>query len=850
MSKFKSFASQGSFRDYQLENPDESSKILQQKVEVVRGKEKAEQFRQGSASLYLQAQKLVQGLEEQNRKINFDLETENRQQFKDQLTEEYNIQTQAAAQRAKVQQKTFQDLSQFSQTAFKLAGEINNKITENQTKANIDRAYRAGADYKTVVAIQGLSDGLTKAELAQQDFIRDRLAQGGNIDAYFALYESRNTRGFINNLAVAQNTARGYAGAHSKYIEEYALQNPDATADQLEVASRTFTSEFIANNLKTADGKSLNPELLNSHVYPIIRQAETRILGGYDQLRSKERVEKVSNDGIQVLNTIWDSGGGVEYIHAYHTLNPSEQKRKILAKWTIGRLQAGTLTPEEANAILDNKYEGPNGKLISWREQFPASAEVGAINEAIRKTRTAANNEYRAIEIARENATEDKIKQYIDKSVIDGDGVFSPEERAVAEELQKEGPIGFKSKALEFAVSNWTVSGRQALELDARFQKKADAGTLTVADLTDAQGNYNVYKKFLPIAEGQDKWRQGSQFKPNMDAIDRMVANDPAGKIKAAPISGASNWTVKVKQGEMRQEYLKQLTLFNGDHNKAFAVVAGMVEAEQSVQGAINNDGHYASVVKDTKDTLAGAKIKLAEREKLVEQIAAAEFGKDATRDANLFGPVVVYNSYDDMKLGKAPSPEIELGAQIRGVSKLEFMNYLAQGAGLPPITVSEQVQNLVENIIPTTRRLYNTYRTNERTERANYTNNNSLSTAPTRGAFNVVQYVSNDPRFKDRAFGPIVYDEHGHGGKNMHVHYEFATQEEALAAKALYESKGFRISSFMRPEDTDSAHSKGFAIDVAPPLNLPYNEQSELNWIRSVNAVIGYDPTQVNSNE
>ena len=83
-----------------------------------------------------------------------------------------------------------------------------------------------------------------------------------------------------------------------------------------------------------------------------------------------------------------------------------------------------------------------------------------------------------------------------------------------------------------------------------------------------------------------------------------------------------------------------------------------------------------------------------------------------------------------------------------------------------------------------------------------------------------------------------------------MHVHYEFATQEEALAAKALYESKGFRISSFMRPEDTDSAHSKGFAIDVAPPLSLPYNEQAELNWIRSVNAVIGYDPTQVNSNE
>jgi len=113
----------------------------------------------------------------------------------------------------------------------------------------------------------------------------------------------------------------------------------------------------------------------------------------------------------------------------------------------------------------------------------------------------------------------------------------------------------------------------------------------------------------------------------------------------------------------------------------------------------------------------------------------------------------------------------------------------------------------------------------------------------PTRGAFNVVQYVSNDPRFKNRSFGPIVYDPHGHGGKNMHVHYEFATKEEALAAKALFESKGFRISSFIRPNDTRSAHSKGFALDVAPPLSLPYNERAELEWINSVNAVISYNP-------
>ena len=155
------------------------------------------------------------------------------------------------------------------------------------------------------------------------------------------------------------------------------------------------------------------------------------------------------------------------------------------------------------------------------------------------------------------------------------------------------------------------------------------------------------------------------------------------------------------------------------------------------------------------------------------------------------------------------------------------------------------QILNIRQNLKPITRRLHNApYSTNDMRVRGNYINNKSLSTAPTR--FDVVQYVSNDPRFKDRKFGPIVYDSHGHGGDNMHVHYEFATQEEALAAKQLFESKGFRISSYMRPNDLDSAHSKGFAIDVAPPISLPTNEKAELEWIQSVNAVIGYDPTQV----
>ena len=74
-----------------------------------------------------------------------------------------------------------------------------------------------------------------------------------------------------------------------------------------------------------------------------------------------------------------------------------------------------------------------------------------------------------------------------------------------------------------------------------------------------------------------------------------------------------------------------------------------------------------------------------------------------------------------------------------------------------------------------------------------------------------------------------------------MHQHYEFRSQRQAKLAKALYESKGFRVTSYLRPHDHGSAHQHGYAIDVAQPLDLPRNDTAEMAWIDKADAVIGY---------
>ena len=142
-----------------------------------------------------------------------------------------------------------------------------------------------------------------------------------------------------------------------------------------------------------------------------------------------------------------------------------------------------------------------------------------------------------------------------------------------------------------------------------------------------------------------------------------------------------------------------------------------------------------------------------------------------------------------------------------------------------------------------------NTYRTPERTGRANIGDNKSGATAPIRPSmFKVVQYVSADPAIRGKDDGPggrIYYEAEGHGGQHYHNHYEFESRAQAAQAKALFEARGFRVTSYLRPDDTGSAHAYGTAIDVAPPLSLPYTDEAEAAWSASANAVIGFNPLE-----
>jgi hypothetical protein len=760
MSKFQSFATQGSFRDYQLQAPDETAKIEQETARTIRGRERAQQFLEQNNELYLRAQKLAQNQESAQREQNFQLETENRKAFRDALDRDFNVQTENDRIRAAQLDQTFKQLSAFSKTAFELYGQVDQQITEKQEKANAANTIIAGTTVQENSAIKGMVSNLTRAEFEQQDLITNLVKEGKDVDALWSLYGRRNTRGFINNASSVQNSAFGL----DSYLNQVILNLPeDITAQQRKLEVDKAYRTFLADNL-TVDGKQINPKLINNIAGPILNSAYNRVSGELDREIRKEHLETLRQDKIKGLNVLWDSGNGVQgVLEEYHTKNPSQDKREILAEWVVSRLKSGTLSPEEASAILDTEYDGPNGKPTSWRQQFSASKEVGIINEAIRDQRRVNVGEVALRENEQKIATELKIQQKLDEFIADGDGIFSPEELAAIEALQEEGPPGYQSPALEEA-RKLTVSAQEATLLNKEFETRANNLNLKVSDVLSIKGNYALVQKWLPIAKQQEDLRSAPENKTDINAIKAKLAQDP--RIKAAPVTGAENYSVILMQERFIRQYKATLAR-TGDPNQARAATITAIENLQKNPQSITN-GFYTEIIQQEKAGAAAAKTSLKKYQDLLKASVQPDFRTNPKKALNVIGVENYTQARQAMSEGREPTALIKQGAELFNVSPLEFINFLSKGKGDKPITLNSQLESIRSQIKPSTRRFYNVTRTNERIIRGSLIDSGQLPTAPRRGSFGPSQSSNlSDPVLRRAADITSNYESAGAGGYN-----------------------------------------------------------------------------------
>lgn len=741
MSKFKSFAQQGSFRDYQIQAPDQTGKIKEETARTIRGKERAQASLERQQNLYLQAQKLAQGVEENQREQNFKLETENRKAFLDALRRDNEIQTQndkiAAAQSA----ETFKQLSAFSKSAFELYGQYQEIDLKRNQQENAKLAYAAGADYKTVVAIQALGDNLTKSEFAQTEFIRKKLAEGGNVDALFALYERRASKAFINNIAVAQNTAHGASiGIHldqQKFRDEIRKkEGREPTVEERLIRLKTYTSELSASFVGE-DGRGLNTNLLNTYVYPIIRRAETSVRGSLEQDRKREQESIVQQNFTTAMNTAWNTGGAAAVIEEART-DASAGKFGMTANWIVNKSRDFSptgLSAQNIQDILNYKFEGANfkqtGNKVSLRESRSGLDDVAKIDQALNtRIRQEKQLSRDAEDRARFEAESNSI-DYFNEVIADGDATQAELDASI-ESDRATGIPGYESTGTKELRKNLDTV-RYTAAYTQLFNDKLNKGTLTLQDLDQKGVSFALKQKYAPLIENQNLLMNDQTYKDGETAIGNAITEHPV--VARGRVGNKDHYSTILFKADQLQQFKKDV--LNGmPISDAVSGRLGIISGIQATPGAISTTGQYTKTVQSQAKGAVNYQEALQKDRDFIESSQTPNFRKDPAAAVNAYGENDFYEDYYPMQRGEV-TPQLKRRAAIMGVSPLVAINFLAGGLGQPAVADDVQVQALMEKVAPI-RRLTNFYRDSgshlSRMDRGNHIMNNTIAVAPVRG--------------------------------------------------------------------------------------------------------------------
>jgi len=113
------------------------------------------------------------------------------------------------------------------------------------------------------------------------------------------------------------------------------------------------------------------------------------------------------------------------------------------------------------------------------------------------------------------------------------------------------------------------------------------------------------------------------------------------------------------------------------------------------------------------------------------------EFNNDPKWAHAVVGDNYFQEFYKTVSSGKEPPQMLRALASKRGVDPLTLLNHLAKGAGVKPIKpLNDELQRLKKSLPPITRRLCDTYCTNDRIVRATAVAAGSVANMPKRGAY------------------------------------------------------------------------------------------------------------------
>lgn len=861
---YKTYSSPGSFGQFQIRVPDQTGKIKEETRKQIRGRETAQRFLEQNREIWIRAQRLVNSAEEASRDASFDMQSKERKSFKDALDRDYKIQMDNLDRQNLGRQQDLKRISALSQTASSMLGAYLEEQEQKKVAAAHDVLSRTGMTTDQMFAFQKMNDNLTRSEFAAQDIVQNMLGDetsSEHLDALFTIYQNRATKRWYESKALFSNTTNAYPSFLEAKIQEVQEETGQMVIDfdpVLAEAKREFIEEKFVGKAR--------PEVLSGlGIYAKLDEYNTNRRGKFLTAKRELQKSEFKRDRINaILSELGENGPqGVVNING---TNPSYEKRQsIIDAFKVGAKGTGmfTVTENHINNLLDFPGGGSNGKTL--RESFPGfEAEMLDIIRDINKRNL---DDQKIADQLKQNRVEGFVVETINE--LGADGVFSDADVQTVERRLQAAYPGYDSEELKRARMS-TPEASIAKDSEQMAQNLSLISKYTTE--VHRSMRFNDSKKELywrNIAQQTDLNNRHQDTIKNHGIIKNFFYGHPKikGQITVNPKKNETNYKLAVADYKRRYDtYVSQMLLVpDADMNKARKDALRLVQAEmkEEIETQHTPLGMEAFTV-----TTPNAQ----ERVGLMDKVKAGEAQLKAIRDiANQ------YDLSDDTAYKQAAAlmnhqliqtamenyaspnyvtpPAIVEFAEAINRSPYFVLNKIAPfiGDGSTKVQLDnlsgvfkEKYQQYIDTPFTPIR---NKYRTPERTGRANIGDQKLGASAPIRPSmFNVVQYVSGDPAIKGKDDGPggrIYYEPRQHGGRHYHNHYEFENREQAAAAVALFKQNGFKVTSYLRPEDKDSAHSYGVAIDVAPPVTLPYTAEAEAAWSASANAVIGFNPLE-----
>ena len=732
MAQYKSFAPKGSFSDFQITAPDQSQQIEKETARQLRGRQAAQNFKEKNDEIYLSALKLKFSEEQAQRDENFEARIKSKKIHHEQERLNYQNQIQGEAIKAQQKLKGFQDLAEFSKTAFQTYAQIDETLKKNERAALHQIALDAGLDFEDLQSIRGINQKLTRSQFNQIEFIQRKIEDGASdaqINALYKAFEKSGSSQWFNVTALYQNSAL----SHSAYIdqglrdffESFEGKEEQPSIEQINAKAKSLNAEFIESKFAGA-----RPEVLESSgIYKEIRSNTRTILRGYHTANAKEQAVKLKNSRFKALATVHKTDG-MAGIHREITTNPSARSRVETLEWVENAVKTGVITPDKALDFITNKFDQDQSLL----ERFPGRPEVVSLVEAVELQRKRANANYReSVEIENAEKAAAAFKALNDELESTG-GISEETFRAQEEFLIQNGVNPNVIKNFEHYSNDAQASRIVDSQWEARFEK---SGTLPTLE------EINSFSKL--DATTRNKWvqllNQRKQIEPQVKEHEKSIRD----QVKAAPQiqalgSATPSGTVAIMQTRMVQEFRRLLK--TTDPDAARAIVIEKIQKLQADPAAFDAKGNYTSIMNELASDRTRGQVDTAALNDAIDVIKnTPTTRRDFKALTTAMGGSVAINNIENLVKGRSTSALFNNIANKLNMSPYELAETLdkAGNLGILKGPQASEWEKIIQQTVESNKgkRLRNTYReTVERTYRANTLGSGTNGRTALRGGF------------------------------------------------------------------------------------------------------------------